>query len=46
MRMEILENGQIRVTIKDLELSYIAADQKEAIEKAWELSNEKADQIN
>ena len=46
MRMQLLENGQIMVTIKDLELSYIAADQKEAIEKAWELSNEYADQIN
>ncbi len=43
MRMQILENGEILVTIKDLGLSYIAVDQKEAIEKAWELSNEKAD---
>lgn len=46
MRMQTLANGQIMVTIKELEISYIADDQKEAIEKAWELSNEKADQIN
>lgn len=46
MRIQLMENGQLLVTIKDLDLSYIVANQKEAIEKAWELSHENADQIN
>ncbi|MGB6128202.1 MAG: hypothetical protein WBG30_05580 [Psychrilyobacter sp.] len=46
MRIQLMENGQLLVTIKDLELSYIAANQEEAIEKAWELSNEKSNKIN
>lgn len=46
MRIQLMENGQLMVTIKELNISYIAANQDEAIKKAWKLSGGNVNQIN